>query len=85
MAERFLPEVLTGPEKSHKNNYLTVTRVTARATVDMLLSLLFVQNYSQNTEKNCITVLSSTPVQLSCCNYFSRTKLPEGRLLNEHV
>ena len=81
-AERFLPEVLTAPTKI---NILPVTRVTARAIVDMPLSLLFLQNCSQNTEKNCITVLSSTPVYLSCYNYFSHTKLPEGGLLNEHV
>ena len=81
-AERFLPEVLTVPTKIIIR---PVTRVTARATVDMPLSLLFVQNYSQNTEKNCITVLLSTPVHLSCYNCFSRTKLPEGGLLNEHV
>ena len=76
MAERFLPEVLTAPTKIIIR---PVTRVMARATVDTPLSLLFVQDYSQNTEKYCITVLSSTPVQLSCYNYFSRTKLPEGR------
>ena len=81
-AERFLPEVLTVPTKIIIR---PVPRVTARATVDTPLSLLFVQNYSQNTEKNCITVLSSTPVHLSCYNYFSRTKLPEGGLLNEYV
>ena len=81
-AERFPPEVLTAPTKIIIQ---PVTRVTARATVDMPLSLLFVQNCSQNTEKNCITVLSSTVVYLSCFNYFSRTKLPEGGLLNEHV
>ena len=80
-AERFLPEVLTAPTKIIIR---PVTRVT-RAIVDMPLSLLFLQNYLQNTEKNCITVLSSTPVYLSCYNYFSRTKLPEGGLLNEHV
>ena len=67
MEERFLPEVLTAPTKIIIR---PVTRVTARTTVDMPLSLLFVQNYSQNTEKNCITVLSSTPVHLSCYNYF---------------
>ena len=81
-AEWFLPDVLTAP-----TNIIIrlVTRVTARPLVDTPLSVLFLQNYSQNTEKNCITVLSSTPVYLSCCNYFSRTKLPEGGLLNEHV
>ena len=81
-AERFLPEVLTAPTKII---ILPVTRVMARATVDTPFSLLFVQSYSQNTEENCITVLSSTPVYLSCYNYFSSTKLPEGGLLNEHV
>ena len=82
MAERFLAEVLTAPTKIIIR---PVTRATARATVDTSLSLLFVQNYLQNTEKNCITILSSTPVHLSCYNYFSRKKLPEGGLLNEHV
>ena len=81
-AEWFLPYVLTAPTKKF---FQPVTRVTARALVDTPLSLLFLQNYSQNTEKNCITVLSSTPVYLLCCNYFSRTNLPEGGLLNELV
>ena len=81
-AERFLPEVLTAPTKIITQ---PVTRVMARAMVDTPLSLLLVQKYSQNMEKNCITVLSSTPMYLSCYNYFSRTKLPEGRFLNEHV
>ena len=80
--EQFLPEVLTVPTKIIIG---PVTRVTARATVDTPLSLLFVQNYSQNTGKNCITVLSSIPVYLLCYNYFSHTEFPEGRLLNEHV
>ena len=58
-AEQFLPEVLTAPAKIIIR---PVTRVTARALVDTPLSLLFVKNYLQNTKKNCITVLSSTPV-----------------------
>ena len=62
-----------------------VTRVTARTTVDTLLSLLFVQNYSQNMVKKSITILSSTPVCLSCYSYLSCTKLLEGGLLSEHV
>ena len=42
-AERFL---LTAPTKTIIQS---VTRLMARATVDTLLSLLFVQNYLQNT------------------------------------
>ena len=80
-AERF-SKVLTA---STKIIIQPVTRVTARAIVDTPFSLLFVQNYSQNTDKNRIIVLSSTPVYISCYNYFSSTKLPEGGLLNEHV
>ena len=66
-----LPEVLIMPTKIIIR---PVIRVTIRATVDMLLSLLFVQ---QNMEKNSITVLSSTAVCLSCNNYLSCTKLLE--------
>ena len=80
--ERFLPEVLTAPTKIMIR---LVTTVTARTTVHMLFSLLFVQNYLQNTEKKSITVLSSAAVCLSCYNYLSCTKLLEGGLLSEHV
>ena len=62
-AEQFLPEILTVPTKIIIQ---PVTRVTATATVDTPFSLLFVQNYLQNTEKESITVLSSTAVCLSC-------------------
>ena len=71
-AEQFLPEDLTVPTKIITQ---AITRVTARATVDTPLSLLFVQNYLRNTEKKSITVLSSTAVCLSCYNYLSCTKL----------
>ena len=81
-AERFLPEVLTAPIKIIIQ---PVTKVMARATVNMPFSLLFVQNYLLNTEKKSITVLSSTAVCLSCYNYLSCTKLLEGGLLSEHV
>ena len=80
--EWFLPEVLTAPKKIIIR---PVTKVTARATVHMPFSLLFVQNYLRNTEKKTITVLSSTTVCLSCYNYLSCTKLLEGGLLSEHV
>ena len=78
---RILPEVLTVPTKIIIR---LVIRVMARAIVDMLLSLLFVQNYLWNTEKKSITVLSSTAVCLLCYNYLSCTKLLEGGLLSEH-
>ena len=80
--EQFLPEVLTAPTKIIIR---LVTKVTARATVDTPFSLLFVQNYLQNTEKKSITVLSSTAVCLSCYNYLSCAKLLEGGFLSEHV
>ena len=70
---------------AHKNNYSNGYQSNSRTTVDTLLRLLFVQNYSQNMEKKSITVLSSTPVCLLCYNYLSCTKLLEGGLLSEHV
>ena len=48
IAERFLPEVLTAPTKIIIR---PVTRVTARAIVDMPLSLLFLQNYRRTRRR----------------------------------
>ena len=59
-AERFLPEVLTAPTKII---ILLVTRVTARATVDMPFSLLFVQNYiAEHGEKLYYSIIKYSSV-----------------------
>ena len=81
-AERFLPEVLTAPTKII---ILPVTRVTARTTVYMLFSLLFVQNYiAELGEELYYSIIKYSSVSF-VLELFFKYKLPEGGLLNEHV